>query len=98
MQHAACPAPMYLHTYTCCCLLWMDAQVPVLRPSFRETTSLGAALAAGLAVGFWSMDDIFAGEGLHVRRYSSGIVRGQIAVRAPALAARCESAVSEAKW
>ena len=29
------------------------------RPAFRETTSLGAALAAGLAVGFYSMGQIF---------------------------------------
>jgi glycerol kinase len=29
-------------------------QVPVIRPKFTETTALGAAYAAGLAVGFWS--------------------------------------------
>ena len=28
--------------------------VPVVRPKVAETTSLGAAYAAGLAVGFWS--------------------------------------------
>jgi glycerol kinase len=28
-------------------------QVPVQRPNFQETTALGAALAAGLGVGFW---------------------------------------------
>jgi glycerol kinase len=27
--------------------------VPVVRPKVAETTSLGAAYAAGLAVGFW---------------------------------------------
>jgi glycerol kinase len=27
--------------------------VPVIRPSVTETTALGAAYAAGLAVGFW---------------------------------------------
>jgi glycerol kinase len=27
--------------------------VPVIRPKIAETTSLGAAYAAGLAVGFW---------------------------------------------
>jgi glycerol kinase len=33
--------------------------VPVLRPSVRETTALGAAYAAGLATGFWSeIDDL----------------------------------------
>jgi len=28
--------------------------VPVIRPQVSETTALGAAYAAGLAVGFWS--------------------------------------------
>jgi glycerol kinase len=28
--------------------------VPVIRPKVSETTALGAAYAAGLAVGFWS--------------------------------------------
>ena len=28
--------------------------VPVVRPTVAETTSLGAAYAAGLAVGFWA--------------------------------------------
>ena len=28
--------------------------VPVVRPKVSETTALGAAYAAGLAVGFWS--------------------------------------------
>ncbi|WP_322793103.1 FGGY-family carbohydrate kinase, partial [Bellilinea sp.] len=31
--------------------------VPVIRPKVAETTSLGAAYAAGLAVGFWSNFD-----------------------------------------
>ena len=32
---------------------------PVLRPVIRETTALGAAYLAGLAVGYWkSLDDI----------------------------------------
>ncbi len=30
--------------------------VPVIRPTVAETTSLGAAYAAGLAVGFWARD------------------------------------------
>jgi glycerol kinase len=34
-------------------------QVPVVRPKVAETTALGAAYAAGLAVGFWnSYDDL----------------------------------------
>jgi glycerol kinase len=28
--------------------------VPVIRPSVAETTALGAAYAAGVAIGFWS--------------------------------------------
>jgi len=31
--------------------------VPVIRPEVTETTALGAAYAAGLAVGFWSDQD-----------------------------------------
>jgi glycerol kinase len=31
--------------------------VPVIRPKVNETTVLGAAYAAGLAVGFWSGRD-----------------------------------------
>ncbi|WP_020662584.1 glycerol kinase GlpK [Amycolatopsis benzoatilytica] len=31
--------------------------VPVIRPVVNETTALGAAYAAGLAVGFWSSED-----------------------------------------
>jgi glycerol kinase len=31
--------------------------VPVVRPKVAETTSLGAAYAAGLAVGFWDSFD-----------------------------------------
>ena len=32
-------------------------QVPVIRPKVAETTALGAAYAAGLAVGFWNSTD-----------------------------------------
>jgi glycerol kinase len=31
--------------------------VPVIRPTVAETTALGAAYAAGLAVGFWNNTD-----------------------------------------
>lgn len=37
-------------------------QVPVRRPMHLETTSLGAALAAGIAVGFWSVDEALHGQ------------------------------------
>ena len=34
-------------------------RVPVIRPVVAETTALGAAYAAGLAVGFWgSLDEL----------------------------------------
>jgi len=33
--------------------------VDVIRPSNVETTALGAAMLAGLAVGFWTIDEIF---------------------------------------
>ena len=39
--------------------------VPVVRPTVSETTALGAAYAAGLAVGFWSgLDDLRANWGI----------------------------------
>ena len=42
--------------------------VPVVRPRVIETTALGAAYAAGLAVGYWqSTDDITANWGVDKR-------------------------------
>lgn len=39
--------------------------VPVVRPTVAETTALGAAYAAGLAVGFWgSIDEMRANWGV----------------------------------
>ena len=39
--------------------------VPVLRPTVRETTALGAAYAAGLATGYWhSTEDLRANWGI----------------------------------
>lgn len=35
---------------------------PVIRPSYIETTALGAAYAAGLAIGIWKEDYIFTSE------------------------------------
>lgn len=37
--------------------------IPVVRPAYIETTALGAAYAAGLAVGVWSENDIFSSGG-----------------------------------
>ena len=36
-------------------------QVPVARPELVESTSLGAALAAGLGVGFWTREETLDG-------------------------------------
>ena len=33
------------------------SELPVVRPEFLETTALGAAYLAGLAVGFWNTID-----------------------------------------
>ena len=44
--------------------------VPVLRPVISETTSLGAAYAAGLAVGFWQEVDSLRGNWHEDRRWS----------------------------
>jgi glycerol kinase len=39
--------------------------VPVIRPTVAETTALGAAYAAGLAVGFWrEVEDLRANWGM----------------------------------
>lgn len=42
-------------------------QVGVRRPEHMETTSLGAALAAGIAVGFWTVEEAF-----HDQKHESG--------------------------
>ena len=43
--------------------------VPVLRPKVRETTALGAAYLAGLAIGFWSGTDEIASQWQLERRF-----------------------------
>jgi glycerol kinase len=43
--------------------------VPVIRPAVTETTALGAAFAAGLAVGFWSDLDELRGRWAEDRRW-----------------------------
>jgi glycerol kinase len=44
-------------------------QVPVLRPKVLETTALGAAYLAGLAVGFWESQEEIARQWQIDRRY-----------------------------
>lgn len=44
-------------------LLQLQADIlgaPVVRPAYIETTALGAALAAGVTLGLWSGDSLFA--------------------------------------
>ncbi len=53
----------------CCALACLPPQVPVDRPTFQESTSLGAALAAGLAVGLWSQAQVFHQPANNKRRF-----------------------------
>jgi glycerol kinase len=43
--------------------------LPVVRPRVTETTALGAAYAAGLAVGYWSSMDELRGQWVEDRRW-----------------------------
>ena len=66
--------------------------VPVVRPAVTETTALGAAYLAGLAVNFWPspLDSLAAGKARHFEpRMSSS--------QAQALRNRWEEAVSRSK-
>ncbi|KAJ3072113.1 hypothetical protein HDU98_004168 [Podochytrium sp. JEL0797] len=49
--------------------------IPVIRPSMAETTAFGAAIAAGLAVGSWTKDDVFGEKAMNcdVKVYNSTI-------------------------
>jgi glycerol kinase len=52
-------------------------EVPVVRPRITETTALGAAYAAGLAVGFWRDQDELSGH-MHIdRRWTSSVTPQQ---------------------
>jgi glycerol kinase len=51
--------------------------VPVVRPAVTETTALGAAYLAGLAVGFWSSVDEIAGQWEAERRFEPRMARGE---------------------
>jgi glycerol kinase len=67
--------------------------VPVVRPAVTETTALGAAYLAGLAVGFWSSPEEIAGQWRVERRFEPAMVRS----RADRLRARWREAVQRAK-
>jgi glycerol kinase len=51
--------------------------VPVVRPAVTETTALGAAYLAGLAVGFWKDADDLAQHWKADRRFEPQMPRAQ---------------------
>jgi glycerol kinase len=53
--------------------------VPVVRPAVTETTALGAAYLAGLAVGFWGSAAEIAGQWRVDRRFEPAMPRGDAA-------------------
>jgi glycerol kinase len=67
--------------------------VPVVRPAVTETTALGAAYLAGLAVNFWPSTDDIAHHWRVEKRFDPSMPRA----RADALRARWREAVSRAK-
>jgi glycerol kinase len=67
--------------------------VPVVRPMVTETTALGAAYLAGLAVGFWKDERDIAAQWRQERRFEPAMDRS----RAAALMAGWRKAVERAK-
>jgi glycerol kinase len=67
--------------------------VPVVRPAVTETTALGAAYLAGLAVGFWKSTDEITGQWRVDRRFEPSMKQSA----AGALRARWSAAVERAK-
>jgi glycerol kinase len=67
--------------------------VPVVRPTVTETTALGAAYLAGLAVGFWKSLQEIAGQRAIERRFEPAMAPE----KARALRARWAKAVERAK-
>jgi glycerol kinase len=67
--------------------------VPVVRPTIAETTALGAAYLAGLAVGYWHDDAEVAANWQVDRRFEPAMSRDQAA----ALMAGWDKAVVRAK-
>jgi len=52
--------------------------VPVVRPTMTETTALGAAFLAGLAVGLWKETQAIADQGRGARRFEPRMPRPQV--------------------
>src|SRR3954464_2534078 len=67
--------------------------VPVVRPSVTETTALGAAYLAGIAVGFWKSADEVSGQWKVDRRFEPAMARAAAA----ALRARWSEALGRSK-
>jgi len=67
--------------------------VPVARPAVTETTALGAAYLAGLAIGFWKSTDEIASQWRVERRFAPRMA----AARATALRKRWQQALERAK-
>jgi glycerol kinase len=67
--------------------------VPVVRPEVTETTALGAAYLAGLAVGFWKTTDEIASQWRVERRFEPKMP----ADKARGLRARWTRALERAK-
>jgi glycerol kinase len=53
--------------------------VPVVRPAVTETTALGAAYLAGLAVGFWKSEDELTGQWRVERRFEPQMPPSRVA-------------------
>ncbi len=67
--------------------------VPVVRPAVTETTALGAAYLAGLAVGYWPSVDAITGQWKIDRRFEPSMPRA----RAAALRERWSAALDRSK-
>jgi glycerol kinase len=67
--------------------------VPVVRPSMTETTALGAAFLAGLAVGFWKDPQAISALPREQRRFDPHLPRSQVSE----LRGRWNEAVSRTK-
>ena len=67
--------------------------VPVVRPAVTETTALGAAYLAGLAVGYWGSVDAITGQWKVDRRFEPAMPRAA----ATALRERWSAALGRSK-
>ncbi len=52
--------------------------MPVVRPKITETTALGAAYLAGLAVGFWQESEEIGAQWRVERRFEPGMSRDRV--------------------